>query len=157
MRLAVRFRSLMAHCARSTRWTEWRGVERKRERWIGIRGVGRGNNGRRTAVRIPFFIIFNSARFGKSLIRIPFSFSLRRFSRERKRDERWWWKHRTNVYGRKIPIDSLFLDVSIYFDWDLEKSGIKCFSGSTMDRGKEKRDRNVSVMKNIDRIRYFYI
>lgn len=36
----------------------------------------------------------------------------------------------------------------------MEKSGIKCFSGSTMDRGKEKRDRNVSVMKNIDRIRY---
>lgn len=55
---------------------------------------------------------------------------------------------------RKEDSNRFFLDVSIYFDWDLEKSGIKCFSGSTMDRGKEKRDRNVSVMKNIDRIRY---
>lgn len=46
-----------------------RGVERKRERWIEIRRVGRWNNGRRTVARIQYFTSvfphFNSARLGK--------------------------------------------------------------------------------------------
>lgn len=58
----------------------------------------------------------------------------------------------TNIYERKIPIDSLYFQILIGI-W--KKSGIKCFSGS------KRREVCRKVMKNIDRLppmwSYFYI